>query len=204
MKNMLPTKNNLMKIKGQMNLSIQGQELLEKKKIILNVEKNKYINKYSELKNKLITQLQEGHQLLQSANVDVGLDEMVNIANTIEPENSIDIKYKTVMGVEIPSIIYDEKKIGSLNYSLNGTTISVDMAVLKFAEIKKTIIELSEVENTINKLNKAIEKVQKRSNALKDIIIPEYKVQVKKIQDILEEREREDLSRMKVLKRNNG
>lgn len=204
MKNMLPTKNNLMKIKGQMNLSIQGQELLEKKKIILNVEKNKYINKYSELKNKLITQLQEGHQLLQSANVDVGLDEMVNIANTIEPENSIDIKYKTVMGVEIPSIIYDEKKIGSPNYSLNGTTISVDMAVLKFAEIKKTIIELSEVENTINKLNKAIEKVQKRSNALKDIIIPEYKVQVKKIQDILEEREREDLSRMKVLKRNNG
>ena len=193
-----------MKIKGQMNLSIQGQELLEKKKIILNVEKNKYINKYSELKNKLITQLQEGHQLLQSANVDVGLDEMVNIANTIEPENSIDIKYKTVMGVEIPSIIYDEKKIGSPNYSLNGTTISVDMAVLKFAEIKKTIIELSEVENTINKLNKAIEKVQKRSNALKDIIIPEYKVQVKKIQDILEEREREDLSRMKVLKRNNG
>ena len=31
----LPTKNNLMKIKGKLKLSSQGQELLEKKKIIL-------------------------------------------------------------------------------------------------------------------------------------------------------------------------
>ena len=38
----LPTKNNLMKIKGKLKLSSQGQELLEKKKIILEMEKEKH------------------------------------------------------------------------------------------------------------------------------------------------------------------
>ena len=41
----LPTKNNLMRLKENLKLSIQGRELLEKKKIILSMEKTKYQKK---------------------------------------------------------------------------------------------------------------------------------------------------------------
>ena len=57
------------------------------------------------------------------------------------------------------------------------------------------------LENTILRINKAVEKVKKRSNALKDIIIPEDIEKIKKIQSILEEREREEFSRLKIIKK---
>ena len=84
---------------------------------------------------------------------------------------------------------------------LYNTNIQVDEAIEIFTKIKTEIIELAEIENTILRINKAIEKVKKRSNALKDIIIPEEKQQIKTIEGILEEREREEFSRLKVIKK---
>jgi len=46
-----------------------------------------------------------------------------------------------------------------------------------------------------------IRRTQKRANALKNIQIPKYETLVKNISEVLEEKEREDFSRMKVLKK---
>ena len=104
------------------------------------------------------------------------------------------------MGVEIPSIIYEKQKQKTM-IGLYNTNIQLDEAIEIFTKIKTEIIELAEIENTILRINKAIEKVKKRSNALKDIIIPEEKQQIKTIESILEEREREEFSRLKVIKK---
>ena len=104
------------------------------------------------------------------------------------------------MGVEIPSIIY-EKQNQKTMIGLYNTNIQVDEAIEIFTKIKTEIIELAEIENTILRINKAIEKVKKRSNALKDIIIPEEKQQIKTIEGILEEREREEFARLKIIKK---
>ena len=65
------------------------------------------------------------------------------------------------------------------------------------------MIDLARLEITISRLDTAIEKVQKRSNSLKDIIIPNYEKDEKRIQDILEERDREEFVRMKMIKNKN-
>ena len=101
------------------------------------------------------------------------------------------------MGVEIPSIIYEKQKQKTM-IGLYNTNIQLDEAIEIFTKIKTEIIELAEIENTILRINKAIEKVKKRSNALKDIIIPEEKQQIKTIESILEEREREEFSRCHI------
>ena len=61
---------------------------------------------------------------------------------------------------------------------INYDTLSYDE---NFNEIKKATIELAELENTILRINKAVEKVKNRSNALKDIKIPQdiEKIKVK-------------------------
>lgn len=196
----LPTKNNLMKIKSKLNLSMQGHELLEKKKIILEMEKEKYAKKMKEKKEKLNELFINGIEKIKMASVDIGMEELKNITEEIDFNEKIDIKYKTVMGVEIPSIIY-EKPQKELKYGLYNTSIQVDEVIETFNEIKKATIELAELENTILRINKAVEKVKKRSNALKDIIIPEDIEKIKKIQSILEEREREEFSRLKIIKK---
>lgn len=196
----LPTKNNLMKIKGKLKLSSQGQELLEKKKIILEMEKEKHKKNLQEKRENLEKLFNEGINKIKIASIDIGLEELKDISEEVDFKQKIDIKYKTVMGVEIPSIIY-EKQNKKTMIGLYNTNIQLDKAIEIFTKIKTEIIELAEIENTILRINKAIEKVKKRSNALKDIIIPEEKQQIKTIESILEEREREEFSRLKVIKK---
>ncbi len=195
----LPTKNNLMRLKDNLRLSKQGRDLLEKKKIILNMEKIKYVKKAKEKKEELDIALQKAYQSYIQAVIETGVDNLIDISNGMSFDDVLDIKYKTIMGVEIPSIVYESKK-AMLNYSLYDTTSSVDKTIIDFNKVKDLIIEYAELSNTIIRLEKSIEKVSKRSNALGDMIIPQTEKNISEIQDILEEREREEFTRLKVIK----
>lgn len=195
----LPTKNNLMRLKDNLRLSKQGRDLLEKKKIILNMEKIKYVKKAKEKKEELDIALQKAYQSYIQAVIETGVDNLIDISNGMSFDDVLDIKYKTIMGVEIPSIVYESKK-AMLNYSLYDTTSSVDKTIIDFNKVKDLIIEYTELSNTIIRLEKSIEKVSKRSNALGDMIIPQTEKNISEIQDILEEREREEFTRLKVIK----
>lgn len=198
----LPTKTNLMRIQDSIRLSKQGQELLERKRMILVKEKEKYEEKANNLRMQMQTLFSEAYLLLQDASIDMGMEKIAVLANGIKKENSIDIKYRTIMGVEIPSVIWAEQDENQkLNYGFYETTISLDKAVLKFNEIKEKMLILAELENTVKRLELSIIKVQTRSNALQNIIIPENEKIEKSIQNALEEKEREDFSRLKVVKR---
>ena len=56
------------------------------------------------------------------------------------------------------------------------------------------------MENSVYRLATAVNKTQKRAKALKNIIIPRQTETVKYITESLEEKDREDFSRMKVIK----
>ena len=201
MSTLLPTKSNLIKLKKTIALSKQGQKLLEKKKYILENEKEKYISQKKELEETFHKQYEKAFLALQNANVDMGINKVNMISHTIEIDNQLDIKYKTIMGVEIPLISYTSSSNPDLTFGLLGTTISIDEAIVEFQKIKKIMVDLARLEITISRLDSAIEKVQKRSNSLKDIIIPNYEKDEKRIQDILEERDREEFVRMKMIKK---
>ena len=58
------------------------------------------------------------------------------------------------------------------------------------------------VENSAYRLASNIKKTQKRANALKNITIPTYTERVRSITNALEEKEREEFTRLKVIKKN--
>lgn len=197
----LPTKSNLIKLKKTITLSKQGQELLEKKKYILIKEKEKYYSKKKKIEENFNEQYKKAFYMLQNANVDIGISKVNNIAYDINIDNKLDIKYKTVMGVEIPIVSYENKKIPDLTFGLLGTTITLDEAIVEFQKLKEILIDLAQIKTTLQRLDEAIQKVQKRSNSLKDIIIPNYIKQQKTIQETLDERDREEFTRLKVIKK---
>lgn len=201
MSTLLPTKSNLLKLKKTIKLSKQGHELLEKKKYILINEKEKYIDAKKKLEEKFKLEYNKAFQALQNANIDMGINKVYDISDSLEIDNDLDIKYKTIMGVEIPLTSYTNKQNPELTFGLLGTTINIDEAIVAFQNLKNTLIELAKLETTIVRLNEAISKVQKRSNSLKDIIIPNYLKTEKNIQSILDERDREEFTRMKMIKR---
>ena len=54
------------------------------------------------------------------------------------------------------------------------------------------------------RLAESIKKTQKRANALKNITIPSYQALVTEITNALEEKDREEFTRLKVIKRSAG
>lgn len=196
----LPTKNNLLKLKRSIKEYNKGQKLLEEKELILKKKLENYRLQEKELGQMAKRAKVNAIQALKKANVDVGFDELVDISNAIKEDKTINIKYLSLMGVDIPSVISEELET-KISYGLYHTTVSVDECVVQFIILKKYIIKLAELNNTIVRLQKAIEKVQRRSNALKEVIIPREEKVVKKIASALEESERDEFVRMKVVKK---
>ena len=76
----------------------------------------------------------------------------------------------------------------------------LDEAYRRFLNVKTLTADLSEIENSVYRLADAIGKTQKRANALKKIMIPRFEETVKFITDALDEKDREEFSRLKVIK----
>ena len=195
----LPTKNNLIKLQNTIKQRKSGQKLLEDKSLILKRKLEEYKTKKEKLQQQLNEVLSNAQGDLNKAIVDVGFDELIDISNAIKKDNSISVKYLSVMGVEMPSCIYQEQELEP-NYGLYHTTVEVDESIIDFTNLKKIIIKLAEVDDSIVELKKAIEKNERRSKALKEIIIPKDEELVRKITSTLEEAEREEFTRLKVVK----
>ena len=105
------------------------------------------------------------------------------------------------MGTEIPLVEY-EPSMDRPTYSFFSTKESLDQAKESFERVKELTIKLSVVENSAYRLAINIRKTQKRANALKNITIPLYTKRVQDISNALEEKEREEFTRLKVIKRN--
>ena len=100
------------------------------------------------------------------------------------------------MGVELPVVTLGDEKL-DMYYGLNSTNSQLDEAYLSFVQVKHMTAELAEIENSVYRLADAIKKTQKRANALDNIMIPQFTATIKYITEALEEKEREDFSRLK-------
>lgn len=199
----LSTKNNLIKLQKSIKEFKNGQFLLEEKKLILKKKLENYKDKEKKIREELNNIFIKAEETLKRAIVDVGFDELIDISNAIRDDNTISIKYLTLMGVEIPSVVSEELQ-AELNYGLYHTTAAVDESIIKFLEVKSLILKLAEIDNTMVRLTKAIEKVQRRSNALKEVIIPRDEKLAQKISLALEEGERDEIVRLKNVKTKNN
>lgn len=195
----VPTKGNLIIAKNTLKLSKTGYELLDKKRNILIREMMQLIETATELQSRIDSTFRTAYAALQRANIELGIEQVEKIALSVEPEDSVTVKFRSVMGVEIPIVIIDES-VPKPNFSLYGTTVSLDRAIKSFNDVKLLTRALAQIENSVYRLADSIKKTQKRANALKNIMIPRYEEETRFIQAALEEKEREEFSRLKVIK----
>ena len=186
------TKGNLILYKKALKLAALGYELLDRKRNILIRELMSLVDKAGELRGSIEDTYKEAYSALQLANISMGL--VTPYANCIPVETGVEISTRSVMGVELPKVTL------KVTYGFSQTDSQLDRAYLAFEKVKQTTAVLAEVENSIYRLSVAIKKTQRRANALQNIIIPRNERIVKFITDSLEEKDREEFSRMKVIK----
>ncbi len=192
-----PTKGNLINTKKSLDLARVGFELLDRKRNIIVREMMALIDRAASIQSRIDDGYAKAYLALQRANVAHGI--CADIAAAVPVENGLSLSSRSVMGVEIPIVKLDPQPV-ELNYGFVSSSALVDEAYIRFDEVKKLTAELAEVENSVYRLATAVNKTQKRANALKNIIIPRLTSTVKYITDSLEEKEREDFSRLKVIK----
>ena len=192
------TKGNLIQRKKALALASNGYELMDRKRNILIGEIMRLVDEVKKLRDEISDAYGTGYFLLQQANISSGV--ISRIASEVPVERGIQLTYRSVMGVEIPDVLYTPKKEYDLVYGLEESNSLIDDAYVQFQKIKDLTMVLAEIDNSVSRLATAISKTQKRANALKNVVIPRYQSEIKMISDSLDEKEREEFSRMKVIK----
>ena len=194
----IPTKGNLMRLNARLKLATKGYELMDRKRNILVREMMSILNEVKELRKTITTKFKTAYKALQDANITLGI--VSDISKSIPVNDGLSIKYRSVMGVEIPKVSHEAEHI-RLTYGFGATNTKFDYAYKTLLELRTMIVTLAEIDNATYRLANAIRKTRKRANALNQIVLPQLTSDIKFIKDTLEEREREAFSRQKMIKK---
>ncbi|RGD84706.1 V-type ATP synthase subunit D [Thomasclavelia ramosa] len=193
----VPTKGNLIAMKKSLQLENLGYNLMDQKRNVLIKEMTTLLDDVKLIRDQITSSYQEAYDALQEANISMGL--ITDIVNSTPEDYGISIAYRSVMGVEIPKIAYDKQPL-KMTYDIERSNSKVDYAYNCFYNVKQLTVLLAEVENSVYRLANTIRKTQKRANALRNISIPRFESTIKVISEALEEKEREEFTRQKVIK----
>jgi len=193
----VPTKGSLIAMKKSLQLANLGYNLMDQKRNVLIKEMMTLLDDVKLIRDQITSSYQEAYDALQEANISMGL--ITDIVNSTPEDYGISIAYRSVMGVEIPKIAYDKQPL-KMTYDIERSNSKVDYAYNCFYNVKQLTVLLAEVENSVYRLANTIRKTQKRANALRNISIPRFESTIKVISEALEEKEREEFTRQKVIK----
>ncbi|MCJ2541282.1 MAG: V-type ATP synthase subunit D [Candidatus Thermoplasmatota archaeon] len=197
-----PTRSELIEIKRKIKLSQTGHKLLKMKRDGLIMEFFLILSKARDIRSILTEEYREARRRLTIAE---GVEGTITIkAAAFAPKDKpyVHIRPKNVMGVVVPQVESRsvKKKITERGYGIIGSRSAIDDAVTAYENLVEDIVVAAEIETTIRKLLVDIEKTKRRVNALEFKVIPELTEAAAFITFRLEEMERENTFRLKMIK----
>ncbi len=199
-----PTRMELLKLKDREKLAVKGHSLLKEKRNALIMEFFNILERVKGSRENVEKQLAKAYKDLATAQVTMGDLAVRKASLAVKESVEVDIDSRSVMGVVVPVIeskTTETRTMVERGYGFVDTSVKLDEAAKNFEESIKLIIELGEIEKTILLLAKEIESTKRRVNALEHIIIPRIENTVKYIEMRLEEMERENFVRLKMIKK---
>ena len=197
--NIAPTKSNFLSLKRQLAFAEEGCDLLEQKRQILIFELMSRLKRANELERKIAESLRRAHATLREATLDIGSSALNRAALGAKQATELRLTCQHLMGLTIPRIKFNEKP-PSTPFGVGGTSANTDEAARRFAELLPLLAELAELQNAVLRLARELRKTQRRCNSLSKIFIPSYRETLSYISGTLEERERESLNILKLIR----
>ena len=197
-----PTRSELIEIKRKIKLSETGHKLLKMKRDGLIMEFFQILSKARDIRSVLTEEYREARHRLTIAEGVEGVIAIKAAAFAPKDKPYVHIRPKTVMGVVVPQVESRsvKKKRVERGYGIIGTRSAIDDAAAAYEHLVEDIVVAAEIETTIRKLLVDIEKTKRRVNALEFKVIPELKEAAAFITFRLEEMERENTFRLKMIK----
>lgn len=199
--NVAPTKSNLLAIKERLEIAEEGYSLLEQKREILVMSLMQMLDTVRRLEKEINAKIDTAYPSLRRMFVVVGQKQTERIAETISYNFFASSKEKVIAGMRFNTISVEMPK-KRLPYSSINSFAYCDQVISDFFELLKLLTEMASVRTIVWRLAKEVKKNQRRVNSLEKQVIPKARAEVKYIESVLEERERENIFVLKALKAN--
>lgn len=202
LKDVKPTRSELINTKKKIKLSQNGYKILKMKRDGLIMEFFKVLEEAKDSRGALLKNYARAQEMMAIANTIEGSIGVKAAAFSVRENPDITLKSKNIMGVVVPEIASTKvrKGIADRGYGVIGTTPVIDDTAKAFEELVEAIIKSAEIETTMKRLLDEIESTKRRVNALEFKVIPELSEARDFIKMRLDEMEREELFRLKKIK----
>jgi len=191
----------LIQTKKTLKLAESGREVLERKRDILLRELRNNVYEAERSREELLATLAKAYQNLREANMATGSETVANVALGSNAEANYLIDSKSIMGVPIPVVEFQSENNIKPDYGFANTSIELDQTFKQFQKILGLIADLAGAEGATFQIANDVRRTQRRVNALNYVLIPRYKSIAKSIELVLEEKDREEFVRTKIIKR---
>jgi V/A-type H+-transporting ATPase subunit D len=193
------TRMELLRLKNRMRLAERGHDLLKEKRDSLIMEFFNAIAEIKEAREKVETDLEQAFSAITKAKMVMGPSEVVEFARSSRVQSNLSISTRSMMGVLVP-VLSIEQHTPDMPYSLPDSSAQLDVMAVKFKEALKSIVRLAEIDSTVKRLALEIERTKRRVSALESVVIPRLEATSRYVKLALEEREREDFFRIKMIR----
>jgi len=194
-----PTKSSLLALERSLEFAQEGYELLEQKRQILVLELMSRLEAAKRAQKDVDEAMAAAFAALREAALRSGTEALAREALGIVRRHKLDYRGRPVMGIDLPTVTAEHEAPKPEFSTASGSAASDDV-MAHFTRALDALARLAEVENAVLRLASEVRRTQRRVNALDKVFIPDYQETVNYIEDVLEEREREQFVIMKMAK----
>ncbi|NOZ19810.1 MAG: V-type ATP synthase subunit D [Planctomycetes bacterium] len=188
--------------KAQIQLAIQGAELLKQKREALLKEFLATARSLVSIEEDLVKKFQTATFGLTMAKAIDGAQQLRSAAMATRRSIDIEVYEQNLWGTKVPEVKRPHMVRNPLErgYALTGVSSRIDETAGDFEAILDLIMDVAPSHVKVRRLGEEIRRTSRRVNALQERLIPALHEQIWFIQNTLEQREREDVFRRKRIK----
>jgi len=202
--NIHPTRLELLRLKHRKSMAEGIVDILKKELDALTLNLFEFVKKIPLLRDKMYTTLREAYNLFIEAEMISGskrIEETSLVAQPIDFKISED-KKKGVLGLLFPTFqLIEGTRITGPRFNPLDTPANLDESASKIKDTLYDIVKLAEIEASMKILLEVMAIKKRQMNRLQFKILPELDSTIRYIELILEETERQDAIRVRVLQR---
>lgn len=197
-----PTRQQLLILKARHETVRKGLGLLKSKREALMKEFFGVVEESVRMRERLTELVCTGQRRVVLSEALYGAETLNSFAHASKREVSLDIKVRNVWGVSVPEIgpVRLARGLDARELSPVGAQSLVLQAASAFESAADMLVNIASKEVKLSRLGEVIRADTRKVNAITEALLPEMKKKIKVIERTLEEREREEVFRLKRYK----
>ena len=197
----LPTKINLIRLRNELKSLRRIRRVLEEKRDVLILYVRQTSEEYKKAYEEAASKLMEAYRLYLAGLSNTGLPQVESAAEETPPTTLVDVGTRVLFAVKVPELKLLPHTLPDTPGAVARLSPSIVEARRKLLEAFEALLKVVEIEYSLRRLLAELRDTQRQINTLDNVIIPRTEQNIKYIKLVLDDRMREEVIRLKMIKK---